>query len=173
MYWGGSKLCSIFKGICHKGGRTCLAALFATSVWQPAPLPCLSLFTFHSSASSEPQSPFLISRSPLGSLHLLTVTANDERAPQLLQNTIRKDWPGDWLWALCILFPDCLTVVGNIVNMIKGNESISKTQKRQQRSEVLPGRSYLKNKSLNRDLMSGRSKSIKTSMPLEEISPFI
>lgn len=161
MHWGGreSKLCSIFKGICQKWGRTCPAALFATSVWQPAPLPCLSLFTFHSCASSEPQSPFLISRSPLGSLHLLTVTANDERALHLLQNTIRKDWPvsGDWLWAICILFPESLTVVGNIVNMIKGNESISKTQKRQRRSEVLLGQHYLKNKSLNRDLMSGIS----------------
>lgn len=132
-------------------------------------------FTFHSSASSKPQSPFLISCSPLGSLRLLTVTANDERALQLRQNTIRKDWPvsGDWLWAICILFPESLTVVGNIVNMIKWNESISKTQKTQRRSEVLLGQRYLKNKSLNRDLMTGRSNSTKTSVPPEDISPFI
>lgn len=53
--------------------------------------------------------------------------------------------------------------------MIKGNESISKTQKRQRRSEVLLGQRYLKNKSLNRDLMSGRSDSTKTSVPLEDL----
>lgn len=161
------------ESVRKEAARTCLAAPFATSVWQPVLLPWLSLFTFHSSA---PQ------WAPVTSLDLFLlvgpsiswqIPANNERALQLLRNTIRKAWPvsGGWLWAICILFLEILTVVGNLVNMIKGNESISKTQKTQQSSEVLSGQHYLKNKSLNRDLISGTTNSTKTKGAIRRHQP--